>query len=69
MSFDALLKEVESLHENERRRLMAFMVAMEDRTRPGYADKLARKLDDKSPERWLTVEECERELGLSNGEV
>jgi hypothetical protein len=66
MSFDALLKEVESLDDEERRRLLAFMVAMEDRSNAGYAEKLARKLDDTSPGRWLTPEQCERELGLSD---
>jgi hypothetical protein len=64
MSFDALLKEVKSLNDVDRRRLLAFMVAMEDRSRTGYAEKLAEKLDDPSPKRWLTLEDCERELGL-----
>jgi hypothetical protein len=64
MSFDALLKEVESLADEERRRLLAFMVAMEDRASAGYAEKLARKLDAPSTEHWLTPEECSRELGL-----
>jgi len=68
MSFDTLLKEVESLGDDERRKLMAFMVAMEDRASAGYAAKLARKMDDKSPERWLTPEQCARELGLPETE-
>jgi hypothetical protein len=68
MSFDTLLKEVESLDDNERRRLMAFMVAMEDRASADYTEKLTRKMDDTSPGRWLTPEECERELGLPERE-
>jgi hypothetical protein len=67
MSFDTLLKEVESLADDERRRLLAFMVAMEDRASAGYAEKLARKMDDASPERWFTPEQCTRELGLPSG--
>jgi len=66
MSFDSLLKEVETLGGSERRRLIAYMVALEDRSNSGYAGKLAEKIDNNSPERWLTVEECERELGLSD---
>ena len=64
MSFDTLLKEVESLGDSERRKLLAFMVAAEDRASAGYAEKLARKIDDTSPERWFTPEQCARELGL-----
>ena len=44
---------------------MAFMVALEDQNRAGYAVKLAGKIDDKSPERWLTPEQCESELRLN----
>ena len=47
-----------------RRKLMAFMVALDDRGRANYAAELARKIDDKSSGRWLTPEQCERELGL-----
>ncbi len=64
MSFDTLLKEVESLGEAERQRLLAFMVALHDRERSGDAAKLAEKIDDKSPERWLSPEECARQQRL-----
>ena len=63
MSFDTLLKEVESLAESERRKLH---VAIEDRGSADYAEKLARKIDDTTPGRWLTPEQCARELGLSD---
>jgi hypothetical protein len=43
---------------------MAFMVALEDQNRAGYAAELARKIDDKSPDRWLTPEQIESKLGL-----
>ena len=64
MSFDTLLKEVESLAESERRKLLAFMVTLEDRGSADYAGKLARKIDDPTPGKWLTPEQCARELGL-----
>jgi hypothetical protein len=66
MSFDTLKMEVESLPAAARRKLMAFMVALEDQSRAGYAAKLAQKVDDQSPERWLTPEECEQKLGLND---
>ncbi len=65
MSFDVLKTEVQSLTAGERRRLMAFMVVLEDGTNAEYRAKLAQKIDDRSPERWLTPEQCERELGLT----
>lgn len=66
MSFDTLKLEVESMPAAARRKLMAFMVALEDQGRAGYAAKLAQKIDDSSPDHWLTPEECERKLGLTD---
>ena len=66
MSIDAIKSELRALPAEERRKLIAYMVALEDERRSGYAAKLAQRIDDTSPERWLTLEECERELGLSD---
>ena len=67
MSFDTLKKEVESLADGERRKLLAFMVAIEDRGRQDYPGLLARRIDDHAPEHWRTIDEVERELGLDSG--
>jgi hypothetical protein len=64
MSIEALKTEVRSLPAEERRELMAFMVVLEDETRSGYAAQLAQRIDDLSPDRWRTAEQCERGLGL-----
>ena len=64
MSFETLKAEVQALPLDARRKLMAFMVALQDEAREGYAAKLAEKIDDRSPTRWLTAEECEQRLGL-----
>ena len=66
MSIEALQNEVRGLPVLARRKLMAFMVALEDDNREGYAAKLAQKIDDRSPDRWLSAEECELKLGLPN---
>jgi hypothetical protein len=66
VSIELLQAEVSALSVDMRRKLMAFMVALEDKSRPGYAADLARKIDDKSPGNWLTPEQCERELGLDS---
>jgi hypothetical protein len=66
MSIEVLQTEVSALSSEQRRKLMAFMVVLEDQGRTDYATELARKIDDKSREHWLTPEQCERELGLDS---
>jgi hypothetical protein len=66
MSLETIKSQVKSLPAEDRRKLLAFMVVLEDEDRSGYAATMARRIDDKSPERWLTPEECERELGLAD---
>ena len=65
MSIEGLQAEVRALSSEQRRKLMAFMVVLEDQTRPEYAAELARRMNDPSPDRWLSPEQCERQLGLS----
>jgi len=65
MSIEVLQTEVTALSSEQRRKLMAFMVTLEDHSRPDYAAELAQKIDDKSPNHWLTPEQCERKLGLN----
>ncbi|HXC36424.1 MAG TPA: hypothetical protein VNV43_11155 [Candidatus Acidoferrales bacterium] len=66
MSIEMLQSEVRALTAEQRRKLVAFIVAIEDQNRPGYAAELARKIDDKTPDHWLTDEQCARELGLDS---
>ena len=66
MSIEAIQSEVRALPSEERRKLMAFMVVLEDEGRADYAKKLRQKIDDRSPERWLTPEQFERELRLND---
>ncbi len=66
MSIEAIQRELRALPAEERRKLMAFMVVLEDEGRADYAAQLAKRMDDRSPNRWLTPEQCESELGLSD---
>lgn len=66
MNIEAIKSELRALPVEERRKLMAFMVVLEDQERADYAVMLAKRIDEKSPERWLTAEQCENELGLSD---
>jgi hypothetical protein len=65
MSFEVLKAEVQALPSDARRKLMAFMVVLQDEGREGYGAELAAKIDDRSPDRWLTAEQCEQKLGLA----
>ena len=50
----------------ERRKLVAFIVGLEDQSEAQYASKLAQRIDGRSPDRWLGPVQCEQELGLSS---
>jgi hypothetical protein len=67
VSIEAIKSELRALPSEERRKLMAFMVVLDDQERTDYAATMARRIDEQSPERWLTPEQVERELGLSDG--
>lgn len=62
MSLVELKNEMEHLTPTERRHLTAHLVALERRTDPEFRRELTRKIDDKTPGRWLTVEEAESRL-------
>jgi len=66
VSIEAIKSELRTLPAEERRKLVAFMVVLEDEEHSDYGAKLAERLNDNSPGRWLTPEQCERELGLAN---
>ena len=66
MSIEAIQDQLRALSPDQRRKMLAFMVALEDEGKPGYAATLKERIDDNSPGRWFTAEECERELGLSD---
>jgi len=66
MSIEAIQSELRALPSEERRKLMAFMVVLEDQSRADDATKLAQKIDDRSPDHWFTPEQCEQELKLND---
>jgi len=66
VSIEAIKNELRALPAEERRKLMAYMVVLDDQEHADYAATLAKRIDDKSPKRWLTPEQCENELGLSD---
>ncbi len=68
MSIDAIKQELEGLDDDKRHHIMAFLIAIEDRKNPEYLASLARKIDDKDPSHWVTMEEFEKRFSLGGDE-
>ena len=64
MSIQEIKAEVEALPVEERRRLVAFLVALRHKDLAGYRARMAEKIDDHSPENWVTLEEFDERMGL-----
>ncbi|MDA0768501.1 MAG: hypothetical protein O3A87_11385 [Verrucomicrobia bacterium] len=62
MTIQAILAEVETLPADERRRLAAFLVSLRHKDLADYRARMAERIDDKSPENWVTLEELEQRL-------
>ena len=61
MSVESLQQELAALPAHERRRVQAFLVALEDSNDAGYRRKLSDKID-KPAEHFATLEELDRRL-------
>jgi hypothetical protein len=69
MSIEVLREELAALPQAERSKIMAFLVALQDRDDTTYRERLARMIDDKTPGRWMRVEEADHRLGIDRGEL
>ena len=64
MSVEELERELSGLADAERHRIMAYLVSIEDQKHAEYVAEMARRIDDKDPSHWITLEELEKRLGL-----
>ena len=62
MSIQEIHAEVQALPADERRRLAAFLVALRHKDLTDYRARMAAKIDDASPEKWITLEEMDARL-------
>ncbi|MSU63898.1 MAG: hypothetical protein EXS31_16150 [Pedosphaera sp.] len=65
MSFETLKHELSVLSPPEQRRLLAYLVSLQDASDVTYRESLARKIDDRDPSHFATLEELDRKLGLT----
>lgn len=61
MSIESLQQELAALPAHERRRVQAFLVALEDSTDAAYRQKLAEKIDEPA-KNFATLEELDKRL-------
>jgi hypothetical protein len=55
MSLAELKQEAERLTPAERRHLTAHLVALDRKSDPSFKKRLAEKIDDKTPGRWVVL--------------
>ena len=64
MTFEAIEQEIATWDEAQLTRLVHRAVEIRSVNNPERAARLARLIDDKTPGRWLTLEEAEKRLGI-----
>ena len=65
MSFETIEHEIVSWDDTKLRKLQALVVTLRVRNDdPDFAEKMARRIDDQTPERWVTLDEFGQRLGL-----
>lgn len=62
VSIQEIETEIEALPTQERKRLAAFLVSLRHKEIAEYRTRMARKIDDKNPENWATLEELDQRL-------
>jgi len=64
MEVGVLKSELVALESKARRQMIAFLLTSEEKDNQEYRQELARRLDDKDPTHWISLDELDRRLGL-----
>ena len=62
MSLDELKSEIDRLSPEELQNLKAYLAIRQDMLDPEFRKELTRKIDDKNPTHWITLDEAEKRL-------
>lgn len=65
MSVEVLMREIAELDPAGRRRLMAYMVSLQTGSNEAHRAEMARRIDDREPGSWATLEDLDRRLGTA----
>ena len=68
MSIDAIKQELAGLDVARRNEIVAYLLSIDDQNNAEYRASLTRKIDDKDPTHWLTLEELDRHLSIKDDE-
>jgi len=69
MSFEQIKAESVALTPQQRRELIGHLLALGRKGDPEFQRKLAARMDDKNPARWVSEEDLDRALGLDQAGV
>ncbi len=64
MEAGELKSELAALDSKGRRQMIAFLLALEEQNNQEYREELARRIDDKDPNHWVSLDVLDRRLGL-----
>jgi hypothetical protein len=62
MKVSEIISQIDGLSLEDRRHIAAHLVALRHRDMMEYRADLTKKIDDSSPEKWLTIEELDQRL-------
>jgi hypothetical protein len=62
MSILEIKSELEALPAGDRRKLAAFLVSLRHKDLAGYRARMTQKIDDDTPENWVSLEEFDQRL-------
>ena len=62
MSLVTVQKEIEQWNSEEQDRLAASLSVLRLKRNPSHAKELAHRLNDKTPENWLTLDQLKQKL-------
>jgi hypothetical protein len=62
VSIQEIKHEIEALPAEERKRLAAFLVSLRHKEMAEYRSRMARRIDDKNPENWCSIEQLDQRL-------
>jgi hypothetical protein len=68
MSVEDILRELPKLETADLVRVRDLLNSIEDQRNAEHMKELARRLDDKDPSRWFSLEEVQRRLSLREDE-
>ncbi|MEN3942670.1 hypothetical protein WJU23_15320 [Prosthecobacter sp. SYSU 5D2] len=64
MSLTTLMHEAAQLDTESQRKLIGYLVSLRDEQMPGHRQEMARRIDDQTPEKWLTLDQLDAKLAM-----